>query len=79
MPRSSAIDEFVGYVQYFLELHGWKIVFCAVTLYMAQNYITDALEALSLARANNPERRRVLDLELRRVRLQQQRKLSPDT
>ena len=79
MRGSSAIDEFVGYVQLFFELHGWKIVFCFFALYMGQNYIRDALKARSLAIANDPERRRVLDSDRRRVRLHQQRNLSPET
>ena len=69
-------DQFVVDAQRFLELYGWYIVFCALGLYLTQDYIRSGIKAHSLTRANDPKRRKVLDSDLKRVRLRQQRDAS---
>ena len=74
--ETNLIDQFVEGAQKFLELYGWYIVLCALGLYLTQDYIRSGLEAYSLTRANDPKRRKVLDSDLKRVRLRQERDAS---
>ena len=68
----SLIDEFIVALQGYLESYGWQVVFCALVLYLMRDYVRKGLDARSLAIANDPKRRKVLDSDLRRVRVKQQ-------
>ena len=58
--------------QEFLQAYGWHIVLGALALYLLQPYLHRLRAEISLRRANNPTRRKILDEERKRVRLRQQ-------
>lgn len=61
--------------QALLQAYGWYAVLGLLALYLLRPRLQDLRRELSLRQANNPARRRILDEELRRVRLEQQMEL----
>ena len=59
----------------FIQRFGWFAVFTVIALYFSWPQIEAYRKARSLADANNPQRRAVLDAQRLRVRLQQQKAL----
>ena len=59
-------------IQGFLEKFGWPILFGFIILYNIYPFVDRYISNLSLQVANRPERRAILDDELRRVRAKQQ-------
>ena len=68
----SYIDEVVASVIATIQQWGWPVVFSLIAIYMLQPQINQFKNWLSLKRANDPDRVRVLNEERQRVRLQQQ-------
>jgi len=65
------IDEILAQVFRFFQSFGWPVVFAAALWYFLQPTLRDLKERRSLAEANDPARRAVLDVELKRVRAKQ--------
>ena len=59
-------------IQLFFELFGWPILIVCIAIYFSRNYIREKLRNMRLAQANNPQRRSILDKEVKRARLVQQ-------
>lgn len=70
--EGNAITDLLAACQRFLEAYGWYMVLVLLALYMLQPHILRLRAELSLRQANNPTRRKILDEERKRVRLQQQ-------
>lgn len=68
----SYVDEVVATVIGIIQRFGWPVVFSLIAIYMLQPQIDQFKSWLSLKRANDPNRVRVLNEERQRVRLQQQ-------
>lgn len=68
----SILDESMLYIISLIERFGWPILISLIALYSAKDYINDFFQKVSLKNANNPTRRRVLDEERKRVRVNQQ-------
>ena len=67
-------DEYLHYIQHFIEDYGWYIVFSLIAIYLAQPYITQYKQQRSLESANDPDRVSILrrDMQRARDRLKQQ-------
>ena len=67
-------DEYLHYMQHFIEDYGWYIVFSLIAIYLAQPYITQYKQQRSLESANDPDRVSILrrDMQRARDRLKQQ-------
>ena len=67
-------DEYLHYIQHFVEDYGWYIVFSLIAIYLAQPYITQYKQQRSLESANDPDRVSILrrDMQRARDRLKQQ-------
>ena len=61
-----------------IQKYGWFVVIGAIILYFSWPYIEEFQRKRSLAEANNPQRRAVLDAQRLRVRLSQQQSLRKD-
>ena len=72
MNLNEVIDSYVIEVQSFFAHYGWHIVFCLLALYFSWPYIDKFMKHRSLAQANNPTRKKILDEERKRVRMYQQ-------
>ena len=72
MNLNEIIEGYVIEVQSFFAKYGWPIVFCLLSLYMAWPILETIMKKRSLAQANNPHRRKILDEERKRVRMYQQ-------
>mmetsp|Transcript_29311 Transcript_29311/g.49473 ORF Transcript_29311/g.49473 Transcript_29311/m.49473 type:complete len:144 (-) Transcript_29311:487-918(-) len=69
---SNAITDLLDEMKMFLQNYGWYIVLAVVAFYLLQPQLQTLRAELSLRQANNPTRRKILDEERKRVRLQQQ-------
>lgn len=69
---SNAITDLYEEAKLFLQNYGWYIVLVLLAYYIFQPQLRDLRAELSLRQANNPTRRKILDEERKRVRLQQQ-------
>jgi hypothetical protein len=65
------IDQILSSIPLFIEEYGWYIVFTAIAYYFSLPYLDNWARERSLASANDPERRRILDAERNRVRARQ--------
>ena len=67
-------DEYLHYIQHFIEDYGWYIVFSLIAIYLAQPYLTQYKQQRSLESANDPDRVAILrrDMQRARDRLKQQ-------
>lgn len=65
------VDEILAKVLDFFQSFGWYMVFAAALWYFMQPQLQEMARARSLAEANDPARRAVLDVELKRVRAKQ--------
>jgi F0F1-type ATP synthase membrane subunit b/b' len=72
MQNFSVIDSLFIRIQLYFEKYGWPFVFCAIILYVLRPRINNYLRERSLAVANDPKRRKVLDTEVRKIRVHQQ-------
>ena len=70
-PRN-IFEEAVQYVQFVIENYGWTILFSAIFFFSIKPYLSSYMEKLSREHANRPERKGVLDEEVKRVRAMQQ-------
>ena len=69
----SIIDDVFQQIILFFQTYGWYIVFSFLAfVWFAKPVLTEFYRKVSLAQANNPKRRSVLDEERRRVRVHQQ-------
>lgn len=68
----SYVDEAVASIIETIQRFGWPIIATMIAIYMLRPQIESFKSWLSLRRANEPGRVRVLDEERQRVRLQQQ-------
>jgi hypothetical protein len=68
----SILDDSLHYTVSFIESYGWPILISIIALYCAKDYINDFFQKLSLKNANNPSRRKLLDEERKRARVNQQ-------
>lgn len=68
----NAITDLIDFGCGFLQSYGWYIVLALVAFYCLQPSIRQLRSQLSLWQANNPTRRKILDEEKKRIRLQQQ-------
>ena len=66
------IDDILKFAQQWLERWGWWLVFSLIALYLARPHLDQLMKERSLAHANDPRRRELLDEERRRVRVHQQ-------
>lgn len=69
---SSIVDDLLHGAQQWLERWGWWLVFSLIAMYMARPYVDRWMNERSLAHANDPRRRQLLDEERRRIRVHQQ-------
>lgn len=67
------IDEIVHLSRKFLAAYGWYLVFALLIYYFSQPYIAKLREQISLAQANDPQRRAVLDRQRQAIRVKQQK------
>jgi len=65
------IDEILAQALRFFQSFGWYVVFAAALWYFLQPTLRELKERRGLAEANDPARRAVLDVELKRVRAKQ--------
>ena len=65
------VDKILAKLLGFFQSFGWYIVFAASLWYFMQPQLQELAAARSLAEANDPARRAVLDAELKRVRAKQ--------
>lgn len=72
---SNILEEGFAFVVECIQKYGWYAVFTAIGLYFSWPQIQAYRNALSLADANNPQRRSILEAQRLRVRLQQQKSL----
>ena len=69
----SIIDDVFQQMIHFFQTYGWYIVFSFLAfVWFAKPMLMEFSQKLSLAQANNPKRKSVLDEERRRVRVHQQ-------
>ena len=68
----NAITDALGTCQGLLQAYGWYLVLAVVAMYLLLPSLLKLRAELSLRHANNPTRRKILDEERKRVRLQQQ-------
>ena len=69
----SIIDDLFEQLIHFFQTYGWYFVFSFLAfVWYAKPLLTELFRKISLAQANNPKRRSVLDEERRRVRVHQQ-------
>jgi len=57
---------------YFFSTYGWPILLTLLALYLGRDHIRKFLNARSLASANDPTRRKILDEEKKKARMRQQ-------
>jgi hypothetical protein len=69
--NTSIIDELVGKVTEIIQGYGWYAVFMYIIWYMIQPYLAEWRRTRSLAQARDPERCRVFDAEVKRIRAKQ--------
>jgi hypothetical protein len=69
---SNVFEELLLHLQQFAEKYGWTIVFSGVLYFTIKPYITAFVESRSRSHANRPDRKKVLDSEVQRVRAIQQ-------
>ena len=72
MEKPTVIHEIIDYIGQFLATYGWPIVITLMVLYLSRDYLKQYQEQLSLRRAQNPHRVKILEEEMKRVRLKQQ-------
>lgn len=75
---SNILEEGFAFALECVQKYGWFAVFTAIGLYFSWPQIKAYQQARSLADANNPQRRAVLDAQRLRVRLQQQKALEEE-
>lgn len=68
------IEDIFNYIVAAVKRYGWSVIFVLIGFYFAAPYIAEFQRQRSLASANSAERRKVLDEDKRRVRLNQQLK-----
>lgn len=72
----TALDDKVAQAKEFLAYYGWPIVFTIISMYLTWPYITAFRQRCALANANDPARRKTLDIDRARVRELQQQKVA---
>lgn len=75
---SNILEEGFSFVVECIQRYGWYAVFTAIGLYFSWPQIQAFRNARSLADANNPQRRSILEAQRLRVRLQQQKALEAE-
>lgn len=71
----NVLEEWFGLAVAAVKAYGWYAVAAAIVLYFSWPRITAFRKDLSLREANDPTRRKVLDAQRMKVRLQQQKAL----
>jgi len=66
------VREFLTEIPIFIAKIGWPVLFTVFFLYMIWPYIQETRRNVSLSSANNVQRKKVLDAEVKRVRAMQQ-------
>ena len=69
---TAAIDEIYGLFVQAIQSYGWPILIILVVIYFSQPKIKQWRNSLSTRLANNPNRRSLLDEEVKRARMRQQ-------
>lgn len=76
MYLNEVIDNYVigigSFIANFFASYGWSIVFVLIAMYFSWPYVNILMKKRSLAQANNPARKKILDEERKRVRMYQQ-------
>jgi hypothetical protein len=67
----NALEELLLGAQTLIETWGWPILLTLLAIYFSRPYIDAFMKQQSLRSANNPQRRQVLEKDMRRVRMQQ--------
>jgi hypothetical protein len=69
---TNAITDLFQNLHGLIQAYGWYVILGLIALYMLQPQLQRMRAEWSLRQANNPTRRKILDDERKRVRLQQQ-------
>ena len=69
---ATILDEIYSSITDFFEHYGWGVVFISIFIYFARPYVETYLKKRSLENANRPERRNLLDSEMKKARTIQQ-------
>ncbi len=69
--NTTVIDELAGHIVGFIQKYGWYAIFICIVSYTMQPYLAEWRRNRSLALARDPERCRVFDAEVKRVRAKQ--------
>jgi len=81
-PPPNALAMIIRTALNLIQTYGWTVVFGVLGLYIVQPHVNEFFarkqQQASLRSANDPARRHVLDDDMRRVRIEQYRKLQED-
>ena len=66
------IYSYVDATKQFFASYGWHMVFFLIIFYFSRPYLDKFMKQRSLAQANDPRRRQILDEERKRIRMYQQ-------
>ena len=66
------IYSYINIIKQFFASYGWRIVFCLIIFYYSRPYLDKFMKQRSLAQANDPKRKQILDEERKRIRMYQQ-------
>jgi hypothetical protein len=70
--QKTVIHDIIDGIGDFMAAYGWYILFLIIAIYFFQENIKKFREDMSLKRAQNPHRVKILEEERKRVRLKQQ-------